>query len=210
MGLLYVEVTMKGVIMANYYRIGEFANLIGKSSQTLRNWDRNGTLKPAVVNENGRKLYSKEQLDQFIKNEDRLVIGFCRVNRKSRSYELERQVQLLKEYMDDQDWNYQIISDVGSGLDYKRKGLSEVLSLVLEHKVAKLIAVRRDSLVRYGYELIETICKANGCDVEYMEDIVDSDDYCSDIASIIKFFNYDFEGKRADKAKRKIREFIAQ
>ena len=196
--------------MANYYRIGEFAKLIGKSSQTLRNWDRSGTLKPAVVNENGRKLYSKEQLDQFIKNEDRLVIGFCRVNRKSRSYELERQVQLLKEYMDDQDWNYQIISEVGSGLDYKRKGLSEVLSLVLDHKVAKLIAVRRDSLVRYGYELIETICKANGCDVEYMEDIVDSDDYCSDIASIIKFFNYDFEGKRADKAKRKIREFIAQ
>ena len=196
--------------MANYYRIGEFAKLIGKSSQTLRNWDRSGTLKPAVVNENGRKLYSKEQLDQFIKNEERLVIGFCRVNRKSRSYELERQVQLLKDYMDDQDWNYQIISEVGSGLDYKRKGLSEVLSLVLEHKVAKLIAVRRDSLVRYGHELIETICKANGCDVEYMEDIVDSDDYCRDIASIIKFFNYDFEGKRADKAKRKIREFIAQ
>lgn len=201
---------MKGVFMAEYYRIGEFAQLIGKSSQTLRNWNRSGILKPAMINENGRKLYSKEQLDQFIQNEERLVIGFCRVNRKSRSHELERQVQLLKDYMDDRDWNYQIISEIGSGLDYKRKGLSEVLSLVLEHKVAKLIAVRRDSLVRYGYELIETICKANGCAVEYMEDIVDSDDYCSDIASIIKYFNYDFEGKRADKAKRKIREFIAQ
>ena len=73
-----------------------------------------------------------------------------------------------------------------------------------------MIEVRRDSLFRYGYELIVSVCKANGCAVEYMEDIVDSDDYCSDIASIIKYFNYDFEGKRADKAKRKIREFIAQ
>ena len=73
---------MKGVIMSDYYRIGEFAKLIGKSSQTLRNWNRSGILKPAMVNDNGRKLYSKEQLDQFIQNEERLVIGFWRANRK--------------------------------------------------------------------------------------------------------------------------------
>lgn len=196
--------------MSDYYRIGEFAKLIGKSSQTLRNWNRSGVLKPAKLEENGRKLYSREQLDQFIHDEERLVIGFCRVNRKSRSEELERQIQALKSYMDQKDWHYQIISEVGSGLDYNRKGLSEVLTLILDHKVGKLVAVRRDSLVRYGHEMIETICKANGCDIEYMEDMVDADDYCSDIASIIKYFNYDLEGKRADKAKRKIREFIAQ
>ena len=42
--------------MSEYYRIGEFARLIQKSSQTLRNWDKSGILKPAAVDQNGRKL----------------------------------------------------------------------------------------------------------------------------------------------------------
>lgn len=74
--------------MSEYYRIGEFARLIQKSSQTLRNWDKSGILKPAAVDQNGRKLYSKEQLDHILNQQERYVIGYCRVNRYTQSEEL--------------------------------------------------------------------------------------------------------------------------
>lgn len=194
--------------MSNYYRIGEFAKLIGKSPQTLRNWDRMGTLKPAMVDDDGRKLYSKEQLDMFLNETERMIIGYCRVNGYNQSDELSKQVQVLKDYMDDKHYDYQIISEIGSGLKYNRKGLIDLIKLISENKVGKIVALKRDSLVRYGFEMIETLCKMYGCDIECIDESFSYDDYCSDIATIIKHFNYEMEGKRAAKAKRKIQELV--
>lgn len=49
-----------------YYSIGEFANKIGKTVQTLRNWDKKGTLKPHHITEGGTRYYSQEQLNHFL------------------------------------------------------------------------------------------------------------------------------------------------
>ena len=49
-----------------YYSIGEFANKIGKTVQTLRNWDNKGTLKPHHTTEGGTRYYSQEQLNHFL------------------------------------------------------------------------------------------------------------------------------------------------
>ena len=48
-----------------YYSIGEFANKIGKTVQTLRNWDKNGSLKPHHITEGSTRYYSQEQLNHF-------------------------------------------------------------------------------------------------------------------------------------------------
>lgn len=191
-----------------YYKIGEFAKLIGRSPQTLRNWDKNGILKPAILTEDGRKLYSKEQLDSFLNQNNKLIIGYCRVNAYNQSDELSDQVTILKNYMDDMHYEYQIISEIGSGLKYNRKGLTDLLTLIADHKVGKIVALKRDSLVRYGYEMIETLCKMFGCDIEYIEDAIDYDDYCSDIATIIKHFDHNLDSKKAAKAKRRIQELV--
>ena len=68
-----------------YYSIGQFAKLIGKTTQTLRNWDKENILKPHHIAESGYRYYSQEQLNHFlgIKGEkplDRKVIGCCRVS----------------------------------------------------------------------------------------------------------------------------------
>lgn len=67
-----------------YYSIGEFANKIGKTVQTLRNWDNKGTLKPHHITAGGTRYYSQEQLNHFLglKSKDKLnkkTIGYCRV-----------------------------------------------------------------------------------------------------------------------------------
>ena len=68
-----------------YYSIGEFATKIGKTVQTLRNWDKNGTLKPSHVTNGGTRYYSQEKLNHFLglKSEVQLnkkTIGYCRVS----------------------------------------------------------------------------------------------------------------------------------
>lgn len=50
-----------------YYSIGKFAKEIGVTIQTVRNWDKDGTLKSRIKNESGYRYYSQEQIDQYLK-----------------------------------------------------------------------------------------------------------------------------------------------
>lgn len=51
--------------MSSFYKIGDFAKEIGVSIQTLRNWDKDGTLKPAKITEGGTRYYSEDQLNKY-------------------------------------------------------------------------------------------------------------------------------------------------
>lgn len=60
-----------------YYTINKFAKILGVSTQTLRNWDNNGKLKPHHTSPNGYRYYSHDQLNEFkgvkiITNENKL------------------------------------------------------------------------------------------------------------------------------------------
>ena len=78
-----------------YYSIGEFANKIGKTLQTLRNWDSKGTLKPHHATEGRTRYYSQEQLNNFLglkqgKQLNIKTIGYCRVSSHKQKDDLER------------------------------------------------------------------------------------------------------------------------
>lgn len=80
-----------------YYSIGEFARLIGKTVQTLRNWDNKDILKPHHITSGGTRYYSQEQLNHFLglksKNDaTKKVIGYCRVSSHKQEDDLERQI----------------------------------------------------------------------------------------------------------------------
>ena len=100
-----------------YYWIGEFANKIGKTVQTLRNWDKNGSLKPHHITEGGTRYYSQEQLNHFLglKSKTKLnkkIIGYCRVNSHKQKDDLERQIENVKTYMYAKGYQFEIISDI--------------------------------------------------------------------------------------------------
>ena len=102
-----------------YYSIGEFAKLIGKTEQTLRNWDKNNTLKPHHVLESGYRYYSQKQLNHFfgLKNDkeqlNRRIVGYCRVSSNKQKDDLERQIENVKAYMIARGYQFDIISDIG-------------------------------------------------------------------------------------------------
>ena len=112
--------------MTKYYSINEFSKILGVSAQTLRNWDNNGKLHPHHTSSNGYRYYSHEQLNQVMNvkpNLDREVIGYCRVSSNKQKDDLQRQIENMKLYLTAQRKPFKIISDIGSGINYKKKGL---------------------------------------------------------------------------------------
>lgn len=96
--------------------------------------------------------YIRDNNIQINKKEN---ICYCRVSSKKQSEDLERQI----DYMRDLYPNYRIISDIGSGLNFNRKGLIEIINMAINNKIENLIIAYKDRLARFGYELIEYIIK---------------------------------------------------
>ena len=197
-----------------YYSIGEFAKLIGKTEQTLRNWDRNNRLKPAYIAPSGFRYYSQEQLNHFlgIKNikPHKKVIGYCRVSSRKQKDVLERQVQYVKEYMIAKGYQFEIITDIGSGINYNKQGLKRLIDMITNNEVEKVVILYKDRLVRFGYELIENLCLKYETTIEVIDNTekTEEQELVEDLVQIITVFSCKLQGKRANKAKKMIKELV--
>jgi predicted site-specific integrase-resolvase len=98
-----------------YYSIGEFSELIGKTSQTVRDWHKKGSFVPQHITEGGTRYYSQEQLNHFlgikgIETKTKKVIGYCRVSSNKQKDDLERQIENVKTYMIAKGYQFDVIT----------------------------------------------------------------------------------------------------
>lgn len=201
------------LIMSKYYSINEFSKILGVSAQTLRNWDKNGKLHPHHTSSNGYRYYSHEQLNQVMNikpNLDRIVIGYCRVSSNKQKDDLGRQIENMKLYLTSQGRPFEIISDIGSGINYKKKGLKELIRLISQNKVEKVVVLYKDRLVRFGFELVEYIASLYNCDIEIIDNTEKSEqqELVEDLVQIITVFSYKLQGKCANKTRKLVKELI--
>ena len=175
--------------------IGKFAKSLGVSIQTLRNWDKEGKLKPTYVTENGYRYYSEDLLNKFrnIKNVNKIKkknILYARVSTKSQKDDLDRQVDNLKQYAYSKGYSFEIITDIGSGINYKKEGLLKMINLVECGEVDRIIVLYKDRLIRFGYDLIEYICKLNDTKIEIVDNstISKEQELTEDLIQIITVF----------------------
>ena len=198
-----------------YYSIGEFANKIGKTVQTLRNWDKNGTLKPSHITSGGTRYYSQEQLNHFLglKSKtkiDKKIIGYCRVNSHKQKDDLERQIENVRTYMYAKGYQFEIISDIGSGINYNKKGLNKLIDMITNSEVDKIVVLYKDRLIRFGYELIENLCEKYGTKIEVIDNTekTEEQELVEDLIQIVTVFSCRLQGKKANQAKKMIKELI--
>ena len=194
------------------YTIGQFAKLIGRTPQTLRDWDKKGEFKPYYVAPSGHRYYSQEQLNHFLGikgiKPDRKVIGYCRVSSNKQKDDLERQVANMQSYLLAQGKPFKVITDIGSGINYKNKGLLELIDLISQNKVEKVVVLYKDRLLRFGYELVEYIASLYDCTIEIIDttEKTEEQELVEDMIQIVTVFSAKLQGKRANKAKKMIRE----
>ena len=171
-GRINYKYYMEDLFMSKYYSINKFSKILGVSAQTLRNWDKKGKLHSHHTSSNGYRYYSHEQLNQVMNvkpNLDRIVIGYCRVSSNKQKDDLERQIENMKLYLTAQGKPFEIISDIGSGINYKKKGLKELMKRISQNKVDKVVVFYKDRLLRFGFELVEYIASLYDCDIEIID-----------------------------------------
>lgn len=196
------------------YSIGKFSKKAGVSIQTLRRWDKENILKPAYVTQGKTRYYSEEQLDELLGKPKletkRVVVGYCRVSSHKQKDDLERQVNNVKTYMLAKGYQFEIIQDIGSGINYNNKGLNQLISMITNNQIEKVVILYKDRLVRFGFELIENLCEKYKTEIEIIDNTEKSEneELVEDLVQIITVFSARLQGKRANKAKKMIKELV--
>lgn len=151
------------------------------------------TIKVGKINKYNLEKYIKD--NKIIINE-KLNICYCRVSSQKQKEDLSRQI----EYMKNKYPNHQIISDIGSGLNFKRKGLQEIINLAIAGKVGEVVVAYKDRLARFGYDLIEIILKdQSNASIKILnkkEEQTPLDEMTEDIVSIMNVYVAKINGLR--------------
>ena len=190
--------------------IGKFAKMVGVTTTTLRRMHQSGDLIPHHVTKGGTRYYSMEQLKDFSNapETEKLVVGYCRVFTPAQKDDLQTQVENVKSYMYAKGYKFEIITDVGSGINYKKKGLQQLVNKINNHEVSTVVILYKDRLICFGYELLEYLCEINGVNIEIIDNTEQSkeQELTDDLIQIITVFANRLYGQRSKKTKRLIDE----
>jgi putative resolvase len=174
--------------MTHLVTIKEAAEFLGVSTKTIRRWEQEGKVQ-ALRTSGGHRRFRITDLFN-LQSKTPLTIGYTRVNSLNQKPQLDQQINLLKTYFQHEDWNYDIIQDIGSGVNYRNKGLIRLVKLICNHQVKRLVLTHKDRLLRLGADLILALCEMyqvevvilNNSDNDYLEDELNQD--LQEIASI--------------------------
>lgn len=196
--------------MTIWISIGKVAKQFGVTAQTIRNWTTNGEFE--VVRTAGKhRRYSKNEVEKklgIVQEKDiRSTICYSRVSASDQKEDLKRQQKELKEYCDKQQFKNIIeIRETGSGLNYKKRGFVKLIRLMLSGKVKRLVVSYHDRLIRFGREIIEEICIAQGINIVVINQQTEKnfeEQLSLDIISILTVFCSKIYGRRSHERRKK-------
>ena len=169
---------------------------------TLQKWDRKGILK-AYRSPTNRRYYTHEQYLRyrgFISSEQGKTIAYARVSSPAQKRDLVMQKEALRAYCLDHGIKVdQWVADVGSALNYQRKGFNQVIQDIELGHVKRLIIGYEDRLVRFGYDWFEAFCERHGTEmvVTNGESFSPEQELVKDLLAIVTVFSARLHGLRA-------------
>ena len=187
-------------------KIGEAARLLGASVVTLRKWESTGELLPARKTKGGTRYYNVSDLLESNTVESP-TICYARVSSHDQKNDLIRQQEMLEAYCAAKGWRSTTIRDLGSGLNYRKKGLHELLTLILNKNIKRLVLTHKDRLLRFGAELVFALCELKGIEIIIIhqgEQPSFEEELAQDVLEIITVFSARLYGSRSHKNKKLI------
>lgn len=190
--------------------ITEAAKFLGVDISTLRRWEDAGKIKSERT-KGGHRRYDKDELLSISNKRKniKLTVAYARVSSSDQKEDLERQISNVSAYCIARGYQFKVISDLGSGLNYNKKGLIELIDLICSNEIERIVINYKDRLIRYGYEIIEEVCKHHNVTIEvinHTEDKTYEEELVEDVLSIITVFSSRLYGSRSHKIKKIVDE----
>ena len=188
--------------------INQASQQLGVSISTLRRWDETGVL-IAERTPKGHRRYDISKINPNLlhgmSDKDRKTIAYARVSSHDQKEDLHRQIQVLEMYCAKQGWTYEVINDLGSGMNYHKKGLKQLLDGILENQIGRLVLTHKDRLLRFGAELVFALCEARNVEIIIInqgENLSFEEELAQDVLEIITVFSARLYGSRSKKNKK--------
>lgn len=192
-----------------YVTTRQAKSILQVSEATLRSWADNG-LCPSIRSPGGKRMYNvfafirdrTTSADSGRPAELRKHFCYCRVSSSNQKDDLSRQVL----YMQSRFPEHTVITDIGSGINFKRKGLRQLLELASKGLVGQVVVAYRDRLCRFAFELVEWVLRLHGVELLVLNETLDAgsesggststSELAEDLLAIINVFNCRVNGRR--------------
>jgi len=194
------------------YRTGKVAEMLGVSRITVIRWIKQGKIRAVRL---GREFrVSEDEVKRLLKGKVvNTAIIYARVSSSDQKSDLERQVEYLKEYCSAKGYSVvDVLTDVASGLNEKRRGLKKLFEYVVNGKVDVVVISYKDGLTRFGFKYLEEFFGSHGVRIEVVFGDEPKDlqqELIEDLIAIVTSFAGRLYGMRSHK-KRKVVEAVKQ
>ncbi len=181
--------------------------------ETLRRWEQAGKI-TSERTAGGHWRYDLAAIRKVVETPEhkslsrepstRVTIGYARVSSPDQVPDLHRQVGVLEIYCATKGWQVEILQDRGSGLNYRKRGLRQLISRICSAEVERLVLTHQDRLLRLGAELVFALCEHFGTEVVVInaaEERSFEEDLVQDVLEIITVFSARLSGSRSQKNK---------
>jgi putative resolvase len=190
--------------------IGDAAKKLGVSVKTVRRWADAGKLRFERSPTGHRRFYLADikriTPRDFNQLEERITINYARVSSNDQKEDLTRQRQVLEAFSRAKGWQFETISDLGSGLNYNKKGLQKLLKRIIQGDVGRLVLTHKDRLLRFGSEIVFTMCEEFETEVviinKSIEETTFEQELVTDMIELITVFSARLYGSRIHKNKK--------
>jgi predicted site-specific integrase-resolvase len=171
----------------------EACEFYGVAGNTIRRWADNGSIVFKRTPGGPRRYFISEK-GTFKTQETRSDYIYIRVSSQKQREDMDRQETFLRDKYPD----HIVIKDIGSGLNYKRKGLLKLLKLSNKNKVREIVVFSKDRLCRFGFELLQFQFSENDTKLVVYEQIdkTPETEFAEDILAILQVFACKWNGKR--------------
>jgi len=178
------------------------------SAQTLQKWADNGNVKSIKIKDTNRRLFNYQSFLDYVgvKDQENFKIRkkFCyaRVSSSHQKEDLVRQIEFLKKQYPE----HEIIKDIGSGLNWKRKGFLSILEQVIDGNVEEIVVTHQDRLSRFSFGLLHWLFQKFDCKLLVLDKITETNpeiEISQDVLSVINYFVAKNNGQRSAKNRKK-------
>jgi len=177
----------------SYLPLRKAVEKLGLHPNTLRKYADEQRI-PTIRNAAGQRLFD---VDAFLRvSVVAATVCYCRVSSYKQRDDLERQVERLSAIYPEAE----IVKDIGSGLNFKRKGFQALLGRLMRGDKLRIVVAHRDRLARFGLDAFRFLIERNGGELVVLDPYAETSkqaELTADLLAILHHFSCRMHGQRS-------------